>query len=83
MADVAKMAGVSAMTVSRALKGNGSVTKETRDRIMRAVNELVRTVRAVVWRRSTEDGIQIVPIIPWEQVDYVPYEVLDYPDEDR
>jgi len=40
MADVAKMSGVSAMTVSRALKGNGSVTKETRDRIMRAVNEL-------------------------------------------
>ena len=40
MADVAKMAGVSAMTVSRALKGNGSVTKQTHDRIMRAVNKL-------------------------------------------
>ncbi len=40
MNDVARQAGVSAMTVSRALKGNASVTKETRNRIMRAVDEL-------------------------------------------
>ena len=40
MADVARSAGVSAMTVSRALKDGGSVVQETRDRIMQAVNEL-------------------------------------------
>ena len=40
MNDVAKLAGVSAMTVSRALKGNGSVTEETHRKIMQAIDEL-------------------------------------------
>lgn len=40
MADVAARAGVSAMTVSRALKDGASIAGETRDRIMKAVNEL-------------------------------------------
>jgi hypothetical protein len=44
---------------------------------------LVRTVRAVVWRRSLGEGeSEIVPIVRWEVLDYVPYEVLDFP-EDR
>ncbi|KAA5605110.1 LacI family DNA-binding transcriptional regulator [Roseospira marina] len=40
MADVARRAGVSAMTVSRALKGTGTVTPETQARILQAVAEL-------------------------------------------
>jgi len=40
MADVARHAGVSAMTVSRALKSEGAVTPETRDRILKAVQDL-------------------------------------------
>ncbi|WP_211369243.1 LacI family DNA-binding transcriptional regulator [Roseospira navarrensis] len=40
MADVARRAGVSAMTVSRTLKGTGPVTPETRDRILQAVEDL-------------------------------------------
>ncbi len=44
---------------------------------------LVRTVRAVVWRRAVGEGeIEIVPIVRWEVLDYVPFEVLDFP-EDR
>ncbi len=44
---------------------------------------LVRVIRAVVWRRSVDDDVEIVPIVRWEWLDYVPYEVQDYPDERR
>ncbi|TIP76591.1 MAG: LacI family transcriptional regulator, partial [Mesorhizobium sp.] len=40
MLDVARRAGVSAMTVSRALKKDGRVSDATRERILAAVNEL-------------------------------------------
>ena len=40
MADVASRAGVSTMTVSRALKDGASIAPETRRRIMKAVDEL-------------------------------------------
>lgn len=46
-------------------------------------DSLVRVVRAVLWRRQTEEGVQIVPLVRWEVLDYLPIEVLDYPDEDR
>jgi hypothetical protein len=42
---------------------------------------LVRTVRAVVWRREVSEGeAEIVPIVRWEVLDYVPFEVLDFPE---
>jgi len=45
---------------------------------------LVRTVRAVIWRREGGDsGAELHPIVRWEVIDYSPYEVRDYPDEDR
>ena len=40
MADVARHAGVSTMTVSRALKDGGIVSKATRERILSAIEEL-------------------------------------------
>jgi LacI family gluconate utilization system Gnt-I transcriptional repressor len=40
MADVAKLAGVSSMTVSRALKPETSVSKATRDKIQKAADDL-------------------------------------------
>jgi LacI family transcriptional regulator, gluconate utilization system Gnt-I transcriptional repressor len=40
MSDVARRAGVSAMTVSRALKDGASIAPDTRERIMKAVEEL-------------------------------------------
>lgn len=40
MTDVAQRAGVSTMTVSRALRDGASIAKDTRDRIMQAVEDL-------------------------------------------
>jgi LacI family transcriptional regulator, gluconate utilization system Gnt-I transcriptional repressor len=40
MTDVARIAGVSVMTVSRALKSDGVVASETRERVMRVVEKL-------------------------------------------
>ena len=45
---------------------------------------LVRTVRAVMWRREGgADGATLQPIVRWEVLDYSPYEVQDFPEEDR
>src|SRR5215469_8773600 len=53
MADVAKLAGVGKMTVSRLLSGSANVSKETADRVHRAIqllnyqpNELARSLRS-------------------------------------
>jgi glycosyltransferase involved in cell wall biosynthesis len=46
-------------------------------------NALTRTVRAVVWRVTGDDGTTILPLVRWEVLDYSPFEVLDYPDDDR
>ncbi|MCB1432197.1 MAG: LacI family DNA-binding transcriptional regulator [Alphaproteobacteria bacterium] len=40
MSDVARRAGVSSMTVSRALRDGASIASETREKIMKAVDEL-------------------------------------------
>jgi type II secretory pathway component PulK len=46
-------------------------------------NQLVRTVRAVYWRKVDGDKVSLIPVVRWEVLDYVPFEVLDFPDEDR
>ena len=46
-------------------------------------NSLLRVVRCAVWRHERDDEQEIVPIVRWEVLDYVPYEVQDYPEEDR
>lgn len=43
----------------------------------------VRTVRAIVWRYQDGEDYKVVPLEPWEILDYVPFEVLDFPEEDR
>lgn len=44
---------------------------------------LVRASRSIVWRREGDDGYELVPLQRWEELGYVPYEVLDFPEEDR
>jgi hypothetical protein len=46
-------------------------------------NALVRTVRSVVWRHNDGDEWRIVPLVRWEVIDYTPFEVQDFPDENR
>lgn len=56
MSDVGRRAGVSAMTVSRALRDGGSIAPETRKRIMKAVEEvgyvLDQSAQSLVSRRT-------------------------------
>src|SRR5579875_3777491 len=63
MSDVAKLAGVSTMTVSRVLNENANVLAETRQRVFAAVeelgyrrNELARSLRD---RRTRQIGILV------------------------
>ena len=45
---------------------------------------IVRTVRSVVWRRSTPDGeVEIIPLVRWEVLDYIPIEVRDFPEDEE
>jgi len=43
--------------------------------------DLVRTIRTIVWRDSSGEEVQIVPLMRWDVLDYAPLEVLDYPDD--
>jgi len=45
---------------------------------------LVRNVRAVVWRRPGGEGeVEMLSIVRWEVLDYVPLEVVDFPETKR
>lgn len=45
---------------------------------------LVRNVRAVVWRRPSGEGeVEMLSIVRWEVLDYVPLEVEDFPETKR
>ena len=48
-----------------------------------AGDTLIRVVRSVVWRHKVDDEWVVTPIVRWELLDYVPFEVEDYPDENR
>lgn len=62
-------------------RGDAARTREEVERQEAEGQGLVRTIRSVVWRRASDAGdAQIIPIVRWEVVDYVPYEVLDDPE---
>jgi len=63
--------------------GAAFATREEQERYEESAGQLVRTVRCVVWRRTGEQGAELVPIQRWKVLDYQPYEILDYPGEDR
>ncbi|WP_432506555.1 LacI family DNA-binding transcriptional regulator [Kineococcus arenarius] len=61
LADVAELAGVSQQTVSRVVRGSGSVARRTRERVEQAIAELGyqpnAAARALVTRRSHRIGV--------------------------
>jgi LacI family gluconate utilization system Gnt-I transcriptional repressor len=64
MTDVAKRAGVSAMTVSRALKVDGAVSPETRARILQAVEELGYVLDQTAGTLSSKRSGFVAALIP-------------------
>jgi type II secretory pathway component PulK len=63
--------------------GLGLTPAETRKREETRGDALQRVVHAVLWRQKTTEETKIVPVVRWEILDYMPYEVLDFPPEDR
>ena len=64
MADVALKAGVSTMTVSRALKRGASISRGTRARIMAAVEELGYVLDQTAGTLSSKRSNFIAALIP-------------------
>jgi LacI family gluconate utilization system Gnt-I transcriptional repressor len=64
MADVAQRAGVSKMTVSRALRDGGVVSKQTRERILAATEELGYVLDQSAGSLSTKRTGFIAAIVP-------------------
>ncbi|MEO0651159.1 MAG: hypothetical protein AAFZ65_10820, partial [Planctomycetota bacterium] len=59
------------------------MTREEYEEQLYSPSNLTRTVACTVWRRQGEEGVELVPLQRWEYLDYIPYEILDYPEEDR
>jgi LacI family gluconate utilization system Gnt-I transcriptional repressor len=64
MTDVAERAGVSAMTVSRALKADGAVSEKTRQRILAAVEELGYVLDQTAGTLSSKRSGFVAALIP-------------------
>jgi hypothetical protein len=76
------------VTVRRPTQAGGglsqqALSREEFDEQLHAPTNLSRTVACTVWRRANGEDIELVPLQRWEYLEYVPYEVLDYPGEDR
>lgn len=57
-------------------------SRREREEYERSGTFLVRTVRRVYLRSSSEEGSSMIPLVNWEVLPYAPMEVLDFPDED-
>ncbi|MEZ5978224.1 MAG: hypothetical protein R3F34_08405 [Planctomycetota bacterium] len=58
-------------------------SREEQERMEQSLGNLRRTVACTVWRRGEGEDAEIVPLVRWEVLDYMPYEILDYPEEGR
>ncbi len=63
--------------------GGGFLSAAEQEEREEGGGDLTRTVRCTVWRRQVDEGWEIVPIERWEVLPYRPYEIKDFPGEDR
>ncbi len=61
----------------------GLTPAEQRKREETRGDTLLRVVHAVYWRHKDGQDTTMTPIVRWEVLDYLPYEVLDFPPDDR
>lgn len=76
------------VTARKAINEDGEIagfgaTAEERRELEQRGTDLVRTVRAIVWRHEGDDGWVCVPLERWEVLEYQPFEVLDFPEDER
>lgn len=64
MEDVARAAGVSRMTVSRALRADGSVSQDTRERILKIVNKMNYVPDQMAGSLSTKRSGFVATLVP-------------------
>lgn len=61
----------------------GVMSRDEIEEQERLPTNISRTIACTVWRTTYNDEVVIVPLQRWEYLDYVPWEVLDYPGEER
>ena len=60
-----------------------ATSRRDQEELERSGAGLERTIRAIFWRRAgQEEEVEIIPLVRWEVLDYAPYEVLDFPDDE-
>jgi hypothetical protein len=61
----------------------GLTPAEQRRREETSGDSIIRVVHAVYWRHKAGDDVKMTPVVRWEVLDYLPYEVLDFPPDER
>lgn len=67
MADIARLAGVSVSTVSRALNGSSLVNKQTRDRVEELAKSLNYTINVSAKNLRLQTNQTVAVVIPYDQ----------------
>lgn len=71
-------------TTSADSESNFTLTPaELRKREETRGDALLRVIHGVYWRHKQNDETKVTPVVRWEALDYLPYEVLDFPPDDR